>query len=78
MGDNMVMKNSEAVNQMEAVKKMTTIKNSKDLKIANVSSLPFGTGAKFLECIKSHEGTLIAKAWHRKLPVNYEVVVIFN
>jgi len=44
------------------------IKNSRDLDIRNVNSLPHGTGAKYLEVIRGQKSEFVAKAWKRKLP----------
>jgi hypothetical protein len=61
---------------------MNIVKYTVDLekRLCNVSSLPHGTGCKFLVCINSHNNTLIAKRWLRKRPkliMSHETLVIF-
>jgi hypothetical protein len=49
---------------------MTIIAYNPGMQIANVASLPRGTGAKFLEVLEPHEIglPLIAVQWRRKKP----------
>ena len=44
--------------------------------IANTAQLAPGTGCRYMECIRSHLGNLIAKQWRRK-PVG-EVCLDFH
>jgi hypothetical protein len=44
-----------------------TIEYNPSLVIRNLEGLPRGTGSRFLECIRSHTGELIAKQWRRTL-----------
>lgn len=48
------------------------------LRIRNVASLPHGTGSRYLECIDGLNGELVAKAWRRKIPATYHVLVDFG
>jgi hypothetical protein len=45
--------------------------------LRNVSALAHGTGARYLECIRGEGNDLVAKAWHRRMPVNAQVVIRF-
>lgn len=56
---------------------MTLIKYTPDLKILNTQFLAPGLGLRFLECIRSHRGELIAKMWHRTMPSKAQIVVEF-
>lgn len=54
------------------------IKNRKEVKekIVNLEQLAKGTGARYLECIKSPlEGILIASQWRRVIPSRYEILI---
>ena len=44
------------------------IRNSHELNVTNVQSLPTGLRCNFLVCIIGHNGTLIAKQWKRTAP----------
>jgi len=50
------------------------VKYSPKLDIQNISSLPKGTGAKYLEVIEGEGGAYVAKAWRRSLPKKGMVV----
>jgi len=55
------------------------IKYDKNLLIDNLSSLPSGTGAKYLECITSpDESRLIAKQWRKVKPKYFSVLIDFT
>ena len=49
-------------------RKNRIIKYDKSLDIRNISSLPVGTGAKYLLVIRGQGNEYVAKAWHRKKP----------
>lgn len=50
------------------------IPNTRELRIANLRSLKPGTGARYVEVIRDHNGGLIAKAWKRTVPATGIVV----
>lgn len=56
---------------------MEVINYTPELVIRNTKMLAPGLGLRFLECIRSHTGELIAKMWHREMPESAEVVVTF-
>lgn len=43
--------------------------------IRNIDALPRGTGARYLECITSRDGILIAKAWRVTVPPDCDVLI---
>ena len=49
-------------------------------KITNIESLPRGTGARYLECMRAHrpELPLIALRWRRSIPIKFEILVDFK
>lgn len=47
------------------------------LDIRNLDSLPRGTGARYLECVRGPHGELVAKCWRRVAPANYEILISF-
>ena len=49
-----------------------------ELKVKNLQQLRPGFGARYLECIKDHNGELIAKSWKRTVPTHYEVIIDFE
>jgi hypothetical protein len=52
---------------------MRIIDYDKSMHIVNTEQLPHGTGAKYLEVIKSHiEGEYIAVQWRNKPIVSYQ------
>lgn len=54
------------------------IQYNRDLKIANLEHIAHGTGAKYLECISSPDGSvLIAKRWCRRVPETFVILVKF-
>lgn len=57
---------------------MERIVYSPELDIRNTKMLAPGLGLRYLECIRAHTGTLIAKRWYRDEPKQAEVVVIFG
>ena len=54
---------------------MNIIKYNPTLPITNVDNLPHGLNCRYLEVIKSHVNTFIAKSWHRKIP-KYDCIII--
>ena len=56
------------------------IRYTPDLKISNMEALPKGVGAPYLECMTPHDPSLplIAKAWRRSVPAQYDVLVEFS
>jgi len=58
----------------------TVVIYSPTLKVSNLEMLPPGTGARYLECIRPHIAglPLIAKAWRRTVPENFDVLVDMN
>lgn len=58
--------------------KMKTYSYRPDLVIQNLDQLPSGTGAKFLECTFSPDGTvLVAKQWRKGRPYAYDALILF-
>lgn len=47
-------------------------------RIKNTSSLPTGTGAKFLKCLIADNGDLVAKSWHRREPASKYGYMLFS
>jgi hypothetical protein len=56
---------------------MEIISYTPELEIKNTKYLAPGLGLRYLECIRSHTGDLVAKMWHREMPTTGEVVVTF-
>ena len=57
---------------------MTIIRYTPLVVIKNAGALPAGLGAKYLECIVSHNGDLVAKQWRRTVPAKCEVLIKFG
>lgn len=57
---------------------MEVLKFDRSMPIANLAILPHGTGAKYLECIRSHNGEFIAKQWRNEKPATFDVLIQFK
>ena len=53
-------------------------RNEVTMPIVNIEQLGRGTGARYLECIKSHCETLVAMQWRRTIPVKFDVLIDYQ
>jgi len=57
---------------------MKVIKNHKDLDIRNISAMPRGLNAKYLEVIKGLGSEYVAKCWRRTLPKGNKHMILIE
>jgi hypothetical protein len=64
---------------MDGHRRKSVIAYQPDLVISNLDELPRGTRARYLECMRGPGETLIAKCWHRSIPLpRHDIIVVFG
>ena len=56
---------------------LEVIKNTPQLVVRNLDAMPRGLGLRYLECVRSHTGELMAQQWRRELPKLAGPVTVF-
>lgn len=51
------------------------VKFERTMRVTNLGAMARGTGARYLEVIEGESGEYIAKAWRRKLPAKFDMVL---